>query len=229
MKPVTAIWLILIFFISTSSILDTDPEWKSLFNGKDLSQWSIKCFENDKELTAWFVEEGAIVGQTFDTTHNKIWLYSNEQFYNFRLRFKYQVEEGNPCNSGVVMRGLWDPTEHENQGVLNGPQVDLSSRGWDGAIYDETVGSRDWLVKEMSNEVTVWAPSWNEMDIQFLDMQLTVWINGEKVTDFDGEGIFNDQNHKDKQVACVPGHIGLQIHSPEIMRIDFKDIEIKEL
>ncbi|MEO0572509.1 MAG: DUF1080 domain-containing protein [Bacteroidota bacterium] len=221
--------IIAVILLSGCSAIPKDKGWQSLFNGKDLSQWTVKCHEEDKDKKAWFVEEGVVVGQTFDTTHQKIWLYSDKTYYNFKLRFKYQVEEGNPCNSGVVLRGLWDPTAHDGKGVLNGPQVDISSRGWDGAIYDETIGSREWLVKETSKEWTYWAPQWNEMLIEFVDTRLTVWINGSKVTEYNGSGWFDDLNHKNKNVACVAGHIGLQIHAPEIMKISYKDIEIKEL
>ncbi|MBK1878245.1 3-keto-disaccharide hydrolase [Pelagicoccus mobilis] len=204
---------------------ETTKEWVSLFDGTDLSNWTVKSHPDDAHRNAWTVSDGAVLGETTNTDHGKIWLYSNDVYGNFQLRLKYQVEENNACNSGIVLRGLWNEEGH----FLNGPQVDISSRGMDGAIYDETSGSHKWLKKGQTDQHTNWAPAWNEMLIEFNELQLRVWINDALVTDFDGTGWFDDANHKEKQVACVPGHIALQIHNNDKMRVRYKDIEILEL
>ncbi len=199
---------------------------QSLFNGRDLTHWSVKSTEADRGKRVWFVESGAIVGRTKSNEHGKVWLYSDGEYNDFRLRLRYQVEEGSACNSGVVLRGRWDES---GGGVLHGPQVDISSRGMDGAIYNETVGSREWLKRGDTSAHTRWAPAWNEMEIEFRGLRLRVWINGSLVTDFDGTGLFDDANHRAKQVGSVAGHIGLQVHNNDIMTIRYKDIEITAL
>jgi hypothetical protein len=46
--------------------------------------------------------------------------------------------------------------------------------------------------------------------------------------DYNGDGVLNDEIHETRNVGIV-GHIALQIHRNDELRIRFKDIKIKDL
>ena len=49
--------------------------WISLFNGKDLTGWTVKCQPQDKDKVFWTVEDGAILCDSVGRKdHNYVWL-----------------------------------------------------------------------------------------------------------------------------------------------------------
>lgn len=84
-------------------------EWGSLFNGKDLSGWTVKSQPQDRDKVFWNVEDGAIVCDSMGRKdHNYVWLVSNEEFADFELRLKFQVYADSPGNSGLQFRSRFD-------------------------------------------------------------------------------------------------------------------------
>jgi len=53
-------------------------------------------------------------------------------------------------------------------------------------------------------------------------------LNGVCVMEYDGEGTLNDTTHKKRKVG-ENGHIALQIHKGDQLRIRFKDITIRQI
>ena len=71
-------------------------EWKSLFNGEDLSGWIQRGGK-----ARYYVEDGAIVGETVPRTPNAF--LCTEQFYgDFILELEFKVAPG--MNSGIQVR-----------------------------------------------------------------------------------------------------------------------------
>jgi len=58
-------------------------------------------------------------------------------------------------------------------------------------------------------------------------MKLRAVLNGVCVTEYDGDGTLNDETHRKCNVS-ENGHIALQIHKDDELKIRFKDIMIKE-
>ena len=233
-----------------SKVLSTDSKWESLFDGKTLNNWNIQCSEEDKGRSYWSVENGAILANSMgDKEHGYVWLVSDEEFADFELKMKFQSFKDSPGNSGVQIRSRYDKTakvENERaEGYMDGPQVDIHPPGsWrTGYIYDETRGHRRWIdpslpdwrmdkeeyepeqhIHYFSDE----APYWNELEIICKRNQITTIVNGITVSDYDGTGILDDIHHKkfniDKQ-----GHIALQLHKDDEIKIAFKDILIREM
>ncbi|MGC9342227.1 MAG: family 16 glycoside hydrolase, partial [Bacteroidales bacterium] len=69
---------------------------------------------------------------------------------------------------------------------------------------------------------------WNEMELIAQRMSVIAYLNGKKITDFNGEGIFNDELHKKFNVG-EKGYICFQIHTGDQLKIRYKDIYIKKL
>ena len=251
--------MILISCSTKNSVIETAPndltesapkEWELLFNGKDLSNWTIACADRDKNKTYWKVDDGAIVANSMgDKDHGYIWLITKEEFNDFKLQLKFQSFRDSPGNSGVQVRSRYDKLAkvegEEGLGYLDGPQVDVHPPGaWrTGFIYDETRGQRRWIspslpdwrmdketyapqkhIHYFSDE----APYWNDLAIICDGNHIKTIVNGITVSDYDGTGILDDEHHQKAGIVGT-GHIALQLHKDDELKIAFKDIMIKKL
>ncbi len=219
-------------------------EWVSLFDGETLDGWSTKAVPEDQDYTWWRVVDGAIEANSMERgDQDYVWLYSDEEFDDFILRMKFQAFRDNPGNSGVQIRSRYDETD--GGGWLNGPQVDIHPPGpWrTGMIWDETRGNQRWIYPEELEDGWVnesmaaeglefyYAddePAWNDLEITAVGTKLQAVLNGVKVMEYDGAGVLDDENHQAHGVG-LNGHLALQIHIGDRLRIRFKDIFIQPL
>jgi len=239
---------ILIFILCLNSCAPSKKEqWQTLFNGRDLEGWSVKC--SDGNLDFWSVENGVLVANSLGRTdHDYNWLQSEREFTDFELKFSFQVFPEVTGNAGLQFRSRWDPQAQVQwkdsmlTGWLDGPQADINPSGpWrNGLIYDETRGHQRWISPSLENWVIDSAsytparviqhpaPRWNEMVISCWGTRIQTKVNGILITDYDGEGVLNDEFHTKYKVG-MQGHIAFQIHRANEVHVRFKDIKIKEL
>lgn len=221
---------------------DRTSRWQSLFNGKDLTGWTVKCKPADRDRVFWKVEDGCIVADSMDAgKHDYIWLVSDQEYSDFVLRLKFQAFRDNPGNSGVQIRSRYDGAA----GWLDGPQVDINPPGpWrTGMIWDETRGVQHWLwpavpkgqwVKpEMANPQLRFffadnSPAWNDFEITARGSQLQAVLNGVEIMRYDGAGVLDDATHRERDVG-LRGRIALQIHTGDRLRLRFKEVLVREL
>lgn len=218
-------------------------DWTSLFDGKTLDGWVIKCLpQDDGKRSYWRVENGTITAETPPgSKHNYIWLLTEKEYGDFELRLKVQTYASSTGNSGIQVRSRYDDVA----GWLNGPQVDINPPGpWRcGFIYDETKGVQVWLwpdVGRPANAKPEHAPqgwkwfhtgdedAWNEVHILCQGTQIRTIVNGVTVADYQGAGRLDDETHRSRNVG-LRGHIGLQIHPGKDLLIRFKEIEVRPL
>jgi hypothetical protein len=216
--------------------------WQPLFNGRDLTGWSVKCKPVDKDKQFWKVQSGTIIADSMENTdHDYVWLVTDREYSDFVLRLRFCAFRDSPGNSGVQIRSRYD----ETAGWLDGPQIDINPPGpWrTGMIWDETRGVNRWLYPDvpkggwvdetMANpNLTFYysdeGPGCNELEITALGTRVTVVLNGVTVTQYNGDGVLNDRTHQPRNVGQT-GHIALQIHRKDELKISFKDIYVKEL
>ena len=219
-----------------------EPGWTSLFNGRDLAGWTVKCKPADREKVCWKVEDGVIVADSMEAgKHDYIWLLSEKEYGNFVLRLRFQALRNNPGNSGVQVRSRYD----DEAGWLDGPQVDIHPPGpWrTGMVWDETRGNQRWLWPEIPkgtwvNEAMAApklkfffnddSPAWNDLEIAARGTQLQAALNGVPVMEWNGRGVLDDPLHRQRRVG-LRGHIALQIHTGDRLNIRYKEIRIREL
>jgi len=225
------------------------PKWESLFNGEDLEGWSVKCIPADEGKIYWSVKEGCIECNSLgDKDHNYVWLATDKQYGDFHLKLKFQLFRESGGNSGVQFRSSYDNSDGATYGGwLNGPQVDI--HGPDpfrtGLIYDETDGVRHWIhpslpdwqiAPEQAPESALHTVlfffeddplAWNSMEIICNGMMVKTWVNGNLVTEYDGDGVLNDNVHQNKN-SGLAGCLAFQLHMNDELKIRFKDIVIKE-
>ena len=177
--------------------------FKPLFNGKDLSGWHLR---NEKGFNSWKVEEG-ILKNTVEKGQHGTDLVTDAKFWNFTVRYEYQVPEGS--NSGFYLRG-----RHEIQ-ILGDYSKGKPSKGGNGAIYQHTEP------KEFASKP---GGEWQTVEATMIEDKVTVTLNGKKihenVTVERATGSELDRNVKE------PGSFFLQGDHGTVW---FRNIEVKEL
>ena len=219
-----------------------DDGWVSLFNGRDLDGWTVRCKPADADKAFWKVDGGTILADSMDAKgHDYVWLTTDREYGDFALRLKFQAYRDSPGNSGVQVRSRYD----DQAGWLDGPQVDIHPPGpWrTGMIWDETrdsgrwlwptVPKGQWVDPSMANPKLALhyadgTPAWNDLEITCLGTTMKAVLNGLAVMVYDGAGVLDDEVHRRRRVG-TQGVIALQIHRGDRLRIRFKDIVIKDL
>ncbi len=190
----------LIFLISTGFI---SSSFKKIFNGKDLSGWTIHGTEK------WYVENGELVCESGPDKQYG-YLSTNKSYLNFILQLKFKLEANG--NSGVFIRSGIEGTK------ISGWQVEVAPPNHNtGGIY-ESYG-RGWLIKPRpEDEKVLKADQWNNMRIQVINDEVTTWLNGKQMVYL-----------KDEKIGAGKGFIALQIHDGGGIKVRWKNIQIKQL
>lgn len=220
-------------------------KWTALFNGRDLSGWSVKCQPQDVGKEFWKVDQGTILCDSMGRPdHNYVWLLTEREFGDFELKLKFQAYRDSPGNSGVQFRSQFDAAA--SGGWLDGPQVDIhppATMSWrTGLIYDETRGEQRWIspgLKDWNMDpgfkpahfVFKYADEgdgWNDLTIICRGTNVRTILNGIVRTDWDGRGVLDNAAHRAHNVGRA-GRFALQLHAGDQLRIRFKDITVREL
>ncbi|WP_395626896.1 DUF1080 domain-containing protein [Daejeonella sp.] len=195
-----------ILFIISCILLSTSVQAQSkqkLFNGKDLSGWTIHGTEK------WYVEKGNLVCESGpDKKYG--YLSTNKKYKNFILEYEFKLEANG--NSGVFIRSSIDGTK------ISGWQVEVAPPGnGTGGIY-ESYG-RGWLTKPTAEkESSLSADGWNKGKIEVNQDEIKTWLNGNEIS-----------NIKDAKIGAANGFIALQIHDGGGIKVRWKNIRLKEI
>lgn len=196
-------YLVLIVCISLFSASGFAQKSKKLFNGKDLSGWTIHGTEK------WYVDHGELICESGPDKQYG-YLTTDKYYKNFVLDLDFKLEANG--NSGVFIRSTVDGTK------ISGWQVEVAPPGHDtGGIY-ESYG-RGWLIKPSAEDQKVLDPDgWNHMRILANGDEVTSWLNGKQMVHL-----------KDEKIGAGEGSIALQIHNGGGIKVRWKNIKIKEL
>jgi hypothetical protein len=195
-----------LLFIISCILLSTSVQAQSkqkLFNGKDLSGWTIHGTEK------WYVEKGNLVCESGpDKKYG--YLSTNKKYKNFILEYDFKLEANG--NSGVFIRSSIDGTK------ISGWQVEVAPPGnGTGGIY-ESYG-RGWLTKPSAEkESSLSADGWNKGKIEVNNDEITTWLNGNQIS-----------NIKDAKIGAANGFIALQIHDGGGIKVRWRNIRLKEI
>jgi hypothetical protein len=196
----------------TPPSVSDDGTWVSLFNGKDLANWKLHA----SQPGGWAVEDGLLVGRSWDTNH----LFSESgDFENFHLRAELKTEH--QSNGGIFIRS---PFALDHSGKFpSGYEAQIlhshASGPWTGSLKTPGIPTIEQLPHERH---VIAAGEWFTMDVIAVGNVFTVKVNGKTTTNIrDGSNLF------------PKGHIALQamvnsgVTTPTI--IHFKKIEVKRL
>lgn len=201
---------------------------KALFNGKDLTGW-------EGNLKFWSVQDGAITGLTTKenpTQGNTFLIWRGGTLKDFELTMKFRLENH---NSGVQFR-----SKDRGNWVVNGYQADMDGANtYTGGLYEE--GGRG-IVALPGQKVTVGAngkptvtgkttdpkdikaaikdKDWNELVITAQGNHLVQKLNGLVTVDITDD---------DEKGRAMEGILAFQVHAGPPMKVQFKDILLKDL
>ena len=199
-----------------------EAEFTPIFNGKDLTGWEGK--------PEWRVEDGAITcDKPCAKEHYLIWRGGKPA--DFDLRAEFKLVGG---NSGIQFRSRELPDFD-----AAGYQADMCTIGfWYGALYNTAAGGFDALRGQkveidQGGKKTVTAlgdaaellkrvkpGDWNEYRIVAQGDTITLWINGV---------MMSQTTDRQQGKAARAGIIALQMHPNLQMKVQYKNIRIKNL
>ncbi len=196
-----------------------EPEWKHLFNGKDLTGWK---HVGPGEMT---VADGMI------ETHGGMGLlyWTGGKIGRCKLRVVFRMRDFND-NSGVYIRIPLEPREAWMP-VHYGYEVQIDN-------HPETSGEDEFhmtgtlysLTKPLAKPAKP-GPEWNTMIITIDGPHTIVEMNGVKVTDYhEGDPVPERKFDYEPQHGLRPdeGYFGLQNHSKNDV-VFFKEVSIQPL
>lgn len=191
-----------VLIAGTMTAADKKVKWTSLMDGKTLHGWHAVG------AGKWVVEDGAFVGHA-DKAKLYGLLVSDKTYDDFTVKFKFKCLAG---DSGFYIRTIIkQPDEAHGLQI----QVGLPESGV-GGIYDSY--GRGWVDKppvELEKRI-VKKDDWNDVVISAHGGDVVVHVNGVKTAELKGDP------------SRPAGHLAMQMHSGNLMRISFKDIEINE-
>jgi len=207
MKRAIGIVLLLVFGMNISSCCSKEciknSEKVSLFNGKDLTGWTIHGTEK------WYVDNGELICESGPDKEYG-YLSTNEKYKDFELELEFKQNADG--NSGVFFRSSIEGVK------ISGWQVEVAPPNHDtGGIY-ESYG-RGWLVRIPDEKENILKMGeWNHMRIRVVGNNVKTWLNGESMVDF-----------TDEKIGEGFGFIALQIHSGGGIKIRWKNLLIEKL
>jgi hypothetical protein len=216
-------------FASKVSAADVEDGFTPIFNGKDLTGW-------EGEPGYWSVEDGAITGKTtadkpLDHATYLFWRGGKPANFELRAAYRFIMPDG---NSGINFRSQelpkWD---------IKGYQADMETGpGYTGILYEcnqreimTERGQKVVIAEDGRRDVTTLAPTaelqkvikqndWNEYVIVAQGPEILLKING---------AVMSHVIDREKDKAAADGLISLQVHPGPPMKVQFKNIRIKQL
>ncbi len=202
-------------------------EWKSLFDGTSLDGWRGK-----PEL--WTVEDGAITGTTSSEAplkNNSFLIWEGGNVTDFELKVKFRIHSG---NSGIQFR-----SRDVSDFMVAGYQADIDAENrFTGILYQERLRgiiakrgqqleiNQYHHVKELGKTCTeeefrekVNIKDWNEFKITARGSHIILSINGVVTVDVVDED----------PLSFRDGILALQLHTGPPMKVQFKDIYLRDL
>jgi len=188
-----------------------NDEWLSIFDGESLDGWVTTGGRYDGNAS-WSVEDGVITGVE-GPGHAGGLLYTAGEYKNFEIELDvnitYPFDSGIFCRMAPEARGAQVTLDYRPGGEVGG----IYSDGW---FYHNPAGS-ELFVRD----------AWNHFRVRCVGepMHITVWMNGELLTDY--------RIPEDSGSFAPTGKIGLQVHGsrddPPGSKVQFKNLRIKEL
>lgn len=196
-------YLLVILSIFLISATDPNAGFKRIFNGRDLTGWTIHGTEK------WYVENRELVCESGPDKQYG-YLSTNKKYKNFILQLQFKLEANG--NSGVFIRSDIEGTK------ISGWQVEVAPADHHtGGIY-ESYG-RGWMIKPSAEKEKVLKPNdWNDMRIEVIGDKVTTFLNGQQMVQLE-----------DEKIGQANGFIALQIHDGGGIKVRWKNIRIKTL
>lgn len=212
-----------------------EPGFRSIFNGSTLDGW-----EGNPKY--WRAENGALVGEITPETivkSNTFMIWRGGTVKDFELKLDYRITSAG--NSGINYRSVVvpDPVTPENKFAMRGYQFDLNGgqKNYVGNNYEEkgrlflavrgqiarVVGGRPPILVSTIGDTTEMAAlatdDWNAVHLSIRGNTLIHMLNGRLMS----ITIDDDPPNRPSE-----GLIGVQVHVGPPMKVEYRNIRIKQ-
>jgi hypothetical protein len=176
-----------------------------LCDGKTLAGW-----EGDAKL--WKVEDGMIVGDSPGIKQNEF-LATKKSYGDFELRLEFRLRKGEG-NTGVQFRSR----RVEGSSEVSGYQADIGEKYW-GCLYDESRRNKVLVQAPAEIDKVLRKEGWNEYVIRAEGDHIRLTLGGMQTVDY---------READAAISRE-GVIALQVHAGGPLRVEFRNLRIREL
>lgn len=188
-------------------------DWTPLFNDRDLQGWT------GTDLSAW--QADAKTSELAATATRPNWLYTEQDYRDFRLRLEFQLSAS--TNAGIAVRG--SPNDHDKDNLQIELRNDLTVTGFipTGGVRNAAPGKHQNLTPASPAKLKPLG-TWNELEAELTGTRLRVWLNGARLID---ANLKQASESKDAVPALkrTKGRIGLQIANGQVR---FRNLVIHE-
>ena len=198
--------------ISTLSVLCLLSS--SLLGKKDISKESSDLL-GKHGLKGWKVPEGNEASKWYQVTNNILEvrsgpkkkgsvLWTKKEYQDFEVSLEFRFIDG-IIDSGIHLRN----SDQIQIGISGSLKRDMTCSPY--------IPGKGYPVEAKNIKKLLKPKDWNQMRIRAVGQNYTVWLQEEEVMKY------KSSSAKEK------GPIGIQLHGSRNMKIDFKDILVKEL
>ena len=196
---------------------DVPEGFTPLFNGKDLTGWTVTPGAK-KELWGADKDKGII----FVNGGGGGWLMTEKEYEDFVIRVDFKIPEKG--NSGVALRA---PLEGDP--AYKGMEIQILDDAWHKAnlkgLRNVQLTGSIYGVVPPSKDATKPVGEWNTIQITAKGPKIKVELNGTTIVDANLED-HKDQAKEHPGLLRTKGHLGLQSHTE---RVEFRNVYVKPL
>ena len=194
-----------LFFITIAAFglllgaCSNEPKWESIFNGKDINDWTVRGKAN------WTVKDGVLIGEG-ENGH----IYAAPEITDFEFKGKFKIySTGRDANSGLYFRA--NPPEDNPDGY---------PRGYEAQICNSQEAHTGWLWKPGTPTGKATANltkdgEWFDYYIKMVGNKIEFKINDQLVMTYE-----DDEYNK--------GYFAIQCHNPGMV-IEAKEMYYRDL
>jgi hypothetical protein len=192
---------ILPFLLFLLSITSASAASTSLFNGKDLAGWKIP---SGNEKVGWYQAKQGILELRSGPKKKGSVLWTEKNYKDFEVDLEFRFVDGT-IDSGIHLRN----SDQIQIGISGSLKRDMTCSPY--------IPGKGYPVEASDVAKLLNAKDWNKVKIRAVGPKYTTWLQGKEVMNYES-GSAKDE-----------GPIGIQLHGNRNMKIDFRNLTIKEL
>jgi len=199
-----AISTLSVLCLLSSSLLgkkDISKESSDLLGKHGLKGWKVP---KGNEASKWYQVNNNILEVRSGSKKKGSVLWTKKEYQDFEVSLGFRFIDG-IIDSGIHLRN----SDQIQIGISGSLKRDMTCSPY--------IPGKGYPVEAKNIKKLLKPKDWNQMRIRAVGQNYTVWLQGEEVMKY------KSSSAKEK------GPIGIQLHGSRNMKIDFKDILVKEL
>lgn len=173
----------------------------SLFNGKDLTGWKIP---KGNEKVGWYQAKQGVLELRSGPKKKGSVLWTEKNYKDFEVDLEFRFVDGT-IDSGIHLRN----SDQIQLGISGSLKRDMTCSPY--------IPGKGYPVEASDVAKLLKANDWNKVKIRAIGPKYTTWLQGKEVMNYESIS------------AKEEGPIGIQLHGNRNMKIDFRNLNIKEL